>query len=486
VHIKADLTRLFHDCGFSQSRDQPFVGAVELGVLAKQRGVVERANVGLADLTAAILHHHLPKEQAIRVSTEWDNLDLTSRQIEYAALDVFAASSIYDALCTLPTGGSVVETTLGGTQVKLMSRDNHTPVAYGVIAPDQPTRFDGVNVTKTRVVINVTGIKIGAYLVCADLLKSKKKIPLSSLAVGLPFQLLCYRRDLQICPPEEYHRMQTSIPSTPLPTAITVPHNEEHQSHNTLTHTSDPAADEESWMENIDYDPEGEQELGDSVLDTEGGEKAKALDKLSRLPPPGSPIRSRVLGDILHLMAMFKISMHHGLQRPFARQLRDAILIPDPHDKAMLSRFLEEKMDTFEQAVLRRSDWVWRRMKRYVPPPEVLFPCVKLIFQVFGPLKDAVTGQPLFNDASWEKAQNILENIRLGHYSDPPGIALYMSIGKDANGLNLYKCLRGTNQVEGGVHQHIARWFGPYNASPRFAVNLLRDYCLIHNLKVCV
>ena len=228
-------------------------------------------------------------------------------------------SSIYDALCTLHTGGSVVETTLGGSQVKLMSRDNCTPVAYGFIAPDQPTRFDGVNVTKTRVVINVTRIKIGAYLVRADLLKSKKEIPLSSLAVGLPFQLLCYRRDLQICPPEEYHRMQTSIPSTPLPTVShNKEHNKEHQSHNTLTHTSDPADGDESWMENIDYDPEQEQELGDCVVDTEGGEKAKALDKLSRLPPPGSPIRSCVLGDILHLMAMFKISMHHGLRRPFA------------------------------------------------------------------------------------------------------------------------------------------------------------------------
>jgi hypothetical protein len=109
---------------------------------------------------------------------------------------------------------------------------------------------------------------------------------------------------------------------------------------------------------------------------------------------------------------------------------------------------------------------------------------VKLVLQKYGPLQDAITKQPLFNDASWEKARTVLENIRMGFYSDPPGVALYMVHGKDSSGLTLYKCLRGTNHVEGGVHQNIARWFGPYNASPQFAVNLLRDYCLTHNLKV--
>ena len=96
-----------------------------------------------------------------------------------------------------------------------------------------------------------------------------------------------------------------------------------------------------------------------------------------------------------------------------------------------------------------------------------------------------MTGQPLFNDASWEKAKNVIENVRMGYYFDPPGISLYTIRGTDADALTLYRCLRGTNNVEGGVHQNIAKHFGSYNALPRFAINLICDYCLGHNLWVC-
>jgi len=58
----------------------------------------------------------------------------------------------------------------------------------------------------------------------------------------------------------------------------------------------------------------------------------------------------------------------------------------------------------FEKMVLFNSDWVWQRVKRYVPAPEILAPQVLEVLCCFGPLKDAMTGQPLFNKASWESA----------------------------------------------------------------------------------
>jgi hypothetical protein len=186
-------------------------------------------------------------------------------------------------------------------------------------------------------------------------------------------------------------------------------------------------------------------------------------------------------------MAMFRISTHHGLRRPFARALRDAIFIPDDEDKAAVTHVLLGKQISFNEMLMRSPIWVWRRVKCYVPPPEVLFPRVQGVLQLFGPLVDAKTSQPLFNDTAWDKATNILENVRLGYYSDPPDVSLYMDQGKDSDGLNLYKCLRGTNHVEGGVHQNIIKRFGSYtNASARFGVNLLRDYRLTHNLTVCL
>lgn len=113
-----------------------------------------------------------------------------------------------------------------------------------------------------------------------------------------------------------------------------------------------------------------------------------------------------------------------------------------------------------------------------------MFQQVLEVVKTYGPLKDVSTGQPLFNDACWKKAENVLENIRMGFYSDPHHILLYRTHKKDKDRLPIYKCICGTNSIKGGVHQNLIHRFAPFNASPQFAVNLLRDYTLIHNLTV--
>jgi hypothetical protein len=481
VHIKGDLTRLFNNCGFQLAKDQPFAGAVDLGLLAHARKLIERSTISLSDLTATILHYYLPKDPSIRLGTDWGNPDLSAQQAQYAALDVYASWAIYEAICLVKKSSPVSSTTLPGTYVKLLSRDHQTPVAYGVIPSDHPLTFQGVNVTKTRSLVNITLVKVPGYLVRADLVKSKEECPLSSLFTTTPFDLLCQNKDLQICTKDEYQKVHKSTVSGPLPAQPFT------SSQSSLI---DTISDEEllsleevfAWVIGEPFHPD-DQELQTSQPDADGDARAKKLDSLKRACS-SDPILSRVLGDIYHLMAMFKISVHHGLRRPFARALRDAIFIPDEEDKAAVSQVLETRHIGFEEMVLRDPGWVWKRVRRYVPPPEILYPRVKLVLQIYGPLKDAITGQPLFNQASWDKVESVLENIQQGYYSDPPNIALYINQGIDIYGLTIFKCLRGTNHVEGGVHQNIAKRFGSYNASPRFAVNLLRDYCLTHNLKV--
>lgn len=161
----------------------------------------------------------------------------------------------------------------------------------------------------------------------------------------------------------------------------------------------------------------------------------------------------------------------------------DAIFLPDPADRAAVEAVLTTKKVTWDQMVLWKSDWIWRRVKRFVPRHDILHQRLSAVFQAYGPLKDATTGQPLFNDASWDKVQSILKNVQMGYYSDPPGLRLYTIQGKDKDGLTVYRCLRGTNNVEGGIHQNIAKQFGSFNVSPCLAVNLICDYCLSHNLR---
>lgn len=64
----------------------PFAGGIDLGTLAKARNASMKATVGLAELTTTVLRRHLPKDPAIRVSTEWCNKELPATHMNYAAL----------------------------------------------------------------------------------------------------------------------------------------------------------------------------------------------------------------------------------------------------------------------------------------------------------------------------------------------------------------------------------------------------------------
>ena len=105
------------------------------------------------------------------------------------------------------------------------------------------------------------------------------------------------------------------------------------------------------------------------------------------------------------------------------------------------------------------------RVHCYVPGLEVLFSCVTAIMKTFGPLKDLTTRQPLFNKKAWDVTKNILGNICGGYYLDPPGVVLCYEVGKDKDGLILYHCCHGTNDLEGRVHQNIICCFPFFNAS---------------------
>jgi hypothetical protein len=80
-----------------------------------------------------------------------------------------------------------------------------------------------------------------------------------------------------------------------------------------------------------------------------------------------------------------------------------------------------------------------------------------MVFQTFGPLQDAATNAPLFNARAVKDANNVLKLIQGGLLSDPIGINLYAQMGVDKqNGnLPLYRCWRGTNTAEGGVHHSV-------------------------------
>lgn len=65
------------------------------------------------------------------------------------------------------------------------------------------------------------------------------------------------------------------------------------------------------------------------------------------------------------------------------------------------------------------------------------------------------------------------------------GIELYVETGVDENGLMRFRCLRGTNVVE-GMHQKVVNLIGPYQRGLKLAFCQLEDFRHNCNLRAAV
>ena len=105
---------------------------------------------------------------------------------------------------------------------------------------------------------------------------------------------------------------------------------------------------------------------------------------------------------------------------------------------------------------------------------------VAKVFHTYGPIVDPDSQKPLINSDNWKTAKNVLELIKNGYLSDPPGVALYTTIGidKKAGGLPIYICAQGTNSTEGGVHAQIHSHLPKFGTSIRHLQASLLDFVL--------
>lgn len=295
VQVTADLKRLFKDCGYIEGKDQPFVGALELGRMAKECGAASKANIGLADLCGSVLKRYLPKDPDIRISALWSIDPLPSSHINYAALDVYAAWKVFHTLTGSTFGDLVDISTPGGTEVTLFSSDNSRAVAYGTIALERPLKYLGVNVTKTRILLNVNEILAPGYLISQDLLPGKDDLPLSAF-LPAPFTLLCKAKHLRI-----HHNATPLSPiQAPVKTRdsdVSAPPNLIPISQEACDKAADSAVTEDGrspWYMEADNDTPlaDEQVIDSSIRDPVSHSKACKLLNSHGLGPTGTVLRS--------------------------------------------------------------------------------------------------------------------------------------------------------------------------------------------------
>lgn len=241
-------------------------------------------------------------------------------------------------------------------------------------------------------------------------------------------------------------------------------------------------------------------------------EALKKLDEIisTRQSDPSTEVYTRIKKDIFHGFHSLPLSRTHGAAIPFLRALRDHIMRWDPVIKKQVEAVcLKELGMSFDLVLMRNPRWILERVPREIPEPSTLVPGMEHVFNMFANAKDAKTGEVLFTPAVWEKARALLELARQGYFSDLPGVPMYEKAGVDKYRLQKWRCLRGTNKVEGGPHGDIYRKFGPLNgqlycvccmcrthaditvtesqiAGPRLAVNLMQDHKDWYNLQVSI
>ena len=81
-------------------------------------------------------------------------------------------------------------------------------------------------------------------------------------------------------------------------------------------------------------------------------------------------------------------------------------------------------------------------------------------------------------------AERLLVTAKLGFLSDPLDVALYYLMGRDRDNLNLYRCIRGTNSIEGGWHMVLRRMFGSLGSGSEFGEALILTFAYRRNITV--
>jgi hypothetical protein len=197
---------------------------------------------------------------------------------------------------------------------------------------------------------------------------------------------------------------------------------------------------------------------------------------------------TRVLDDAFHFMdrLLRLLPKIHSAFDSFSHDFSEAIFICDKDDEARVRAVLNAKGISWDYAKRAKASSVNRRIRRLIPPREILAQRLRLLFDGYKGIICTANGhkKPFFSKEACGMADRLVETATLGYLSDPSDIALYFRMGKDKDGLQIYRTIRGTNSVEGGVHMTVRRVFGSLQASPELAECLLLNWILRRNCMV--
>lgn len=122
------------------------LGSLEISTLCKDKDVVARANLSLADVCKAVFSRQLNKDDRIR-SGNWEESCLSEDQIKYAAADAYVSLEIYEKVKHLPIIGlAIVGEPQVGTFVSVHAGSSKTILARGSICSKDTVQWNSNNI----------------------------------------------------------------------------------------------------------------------------------------------------------------------------------------------------------------------------------------------------------------------------------------------------------------------------------------------------
>ena len=174
-----------------------FSSAVELAPLAKRCHVAPNAKVGLTELSALVLGFKLNKDDTIRVSTEWENANLSQDQIMYIAQDAHASKCIYEKLVELEKYGNVPQNAVPGLPVIIHQEDGQKIIAYGTWSSLNSEESAVIDTIALHNSDKILAIEVQKVSVPGEIIESRKNQALKNFEPP-PFTLLCKRKQVHI------------------------------------------------------------------------------------------------------------------------------------------------------------------------------------------------------------------------------------------------------------------------------------------------
>jgi hypothetical protein len=221
----------------------------------------------------------------------------------------------------------------------------------------------------------------------------------------------------------------------------------------------------------------------------------KTEKEVNYSPSASSPVSlnstsspSRVKLDPFHFFQRFQTPKKHIYNQEFSNALKNAIFIVNEKDRKRVELFLKGQKNqlTFDFLYDRNSPWLLRRIRRTIPEPLLLKQRIAQVLEQYTKPEyiDPESGLPLLSkEVHLHILKNELQHVEKGCLSDVPGVNLYFKVGYGKEGLPLYRCCRGTNNLEGGLHQKLGQKVRSWNAGLDYMDCLLSHFIYRYNIR---